>query len=83
MSTCHQHLKVPITCKIRVFETLDKTVEYAKMLERAGCQVLVGTFIRSIILDCSLDEFSVSYKPLFISFNFGDHLFQRVLTDKL
>ncbi|EGN99640.1 hypothetical protein SERLA73DRAFT_134960 [Serpula lacrymans var. lacrymans S7.3] len=38
--TLHRNLAVPVTAKFRVFETVEKTVEYAKMLERAGAQIL-------------------------------------------
>lgn len=35
-----ENLKVPVSCKIRIFEDVTKTIAYAKMLEEAGCQLL-------------------------------------------
>ncbi|EMD37012.1 hypothetical protein CERSUDRAFT_114910 [Gelatoporia subvermispora B] len=40
INTLHKNLKVPVTAKFRVFPTVEKTVAYAQMLERAGAQIL-------------------------------------------
>ncbi|OSX66817.1 hypothetical protein POSPLADRAFT_1042129 [Postia placenta MAD-698-R-SB12] len=40
INTLHRNLSIPVTAKFRVFPTVEKTVEYAKMLERAGAQIL-------------------------------------------
>ncbi|KAI0292072.1 dihydrouridine synthase-domain-containing protein [Multifurca ochricompacta] len=40
INTLHTNLSIPVTAKFRVFPSLEKTVEYAKMLERAGAQIL-------------------------------------------
>jgi tRNA-dihydrouridine synthase 1 len=40
VSTLHKELAVPVTCKIRCFSTTEKTIEYAKMIEAAGAQML-------------------------------------------
>lgn len=40
VNTLHLNLSIPVTAKFRVFASLERTVEYAKMLERAGAQIL-------------------------------------------
>lgn len=37
---CHKNLKVPISCKIRIFKSLERTIDYTKMLVSSGCQLL-------------------------------------------
>ena len=37
---CRQELKIGVSAKIRVFPDVEKSIEYAKMLERAGCHFI-------------------------------------------
>lgn len=40
IKTLSKEISVPLFCKIRVFESIEKTVEYAKMIEASGCSLL-------------------------------------------
>ncbi|WFD04783.1 tRNA-dihydrouridine(16/17) synthase [NAD(P)(+)] [Malassezia vespertilionis] len=40
INTLHRKLSVPVTVKFRVFDSLEKTLAYAKMIERAGAQLV-------------------------------------------
>jgi tRNA-dihydrouridine synthase len=39
VSKAVKNLKIPVTAKIRVFEDIGKSVEYAKMIESTGIAV--------------------------------------------
>lgn len=41
VSLASSKLLIPVTCKIRVFETIKESVEYAQMIQDAGCSMLV------------------------------------------
>ena len=41
-----QALKIPVTAKIRVFEDIEKSVKYAKMVESTGISVNTYFFFR-------------------------------------
>jgi tRNA-dihydrouridine synthase 1 len=40
INTLHLNLKIPVTAKMRVFESTERTVAYALMMERAGAQII-------------------------------------------
>lgn len=49
VKTMKANISVPITCKIRVFDDVNTTVEYAKMLVESGCSVRKGIKLLGVI----------------------------------
>lgn len=40
VTTLTSNIKLPVSCKIRIFGSLEQTIQYAQMLEQAGCSLL-------------------------------------------
>ena len=40
VSTMHKGLKIPVTCKIRLFDDIEESIKLAIMLQDAGCALL-------------------------------------------
>lgn len=40
ISTLHKNLSIPVTAKFRIFPDVNKTIEYAQMMEKAGASIL-------------------------------------------
>jgi len=40
VETLHTHLSIPVTCKIRLLETMKQTLEFCLMLQEAGCAMI-------------------------------------------
>ena len=80
-----QGLKVPVTCKIRVFPELEKTLAYARMLERAGCSVLAvhgrtreQKQAKAVRADWNIIKVVSSSKLLIVVVKFGFHVISMV-----
>ncbi len=40
VNVLHKNLRIPVTAKFRVLASVEKTIQYAQMMERAGAQIL-------------------------------------------
>jgi tRNA-dihydrouridine synthase len=53
IKTLKENLKIPVWCKIRIFEDVETTVNYAKMIEQAGCSLLT---VHGRLRQCSMNN---------------------------
>lgn len=56
-----ENLKIPVWCKIRIFENVNDTIEYAKMIELAGCSLLT---VHGRLRKCHMNDLPANWEQI-------------------